>query len=74
MVQQSGVLIAWGDPPRIISDSFNPYDPQHEKRDDELKMELKYMIPFMTFLGMSIQRIRDNTESGQNQGIGLIDG
>ncbi len=49
-LKESGVLIAWGDPPYIpIS---NPYDLRNEVRDDEMKMKLEYILPFLTFLGL----------------------
>ncbi len=49
--KESGVLVAWGDPPSIPM--ANHYDPLNSERgkSDELKMQLKFMFPLLIFLG-----------------------
>ncbi len=47
----SGVLIAWGDPPVSLPRSYNPNDPLQETSENEMVMELKYLLPFLKFLG-----------------------
>ena len=47
------MLVAWGDPPKVVGDSYNPYDPQDEKQEDEIQMELKYMVQLIIFLGQA---------------------
>ena len=47
------MLIAWGDPPSIFGPNFNPNDPK-EQESQEMKMELRYTIPFLNFLGVGL--------------------